>query len=131
MLGSVRSVSSGVRVNDSMHGVGKVRRVLPPEREHRAAVLVARAVPVRRVAVEAIGQLLPHEGRCAAGRRLARIEQRRARAPHHGRRDRAGLVMAHDVAELVEVVEAHDHHEGLRQFGMRVGRPRIAAARAD
>ena len=68
--------------------------------------------------MHAIGQLLPHEGGVAAGRRLARIEQRRARAPHHRRRDGAGLVVAHDVAELVDVVEPHDHHEGLRQLGV-------------
>ena len=30
----------------------------------------------------------------------------------------ASLVMAYDVAELIEVVEAHDHHQGLRQFGV-------------
>ena len=40
-------------------------------------------------------------------------------APHiTGRRDGAGLVVAHDVAELVDVIEPQDHHEGLRQLGV-------------
>ena len=95
-----------------------------------SAMLVAQAVPVAGIAVQAIRQLLPHEGGVAAGRRLARIEQGRARAPHHRRRDGAGLVMAHDVAELVDMVEPHDHHERLRQFGV-IGAGAVARRLAE
>ena len=55
---------------------------------------------------------------CFPSRRLTGIEQRRTRAPHHGRRDRPGLVMTNDVEELVDVIETDDGHERLRQLGM-------------
>ena len=93
-------------------------------------MLVAQAVPVVGIAVHAIGQLLPHERGVAAGRRLARIEHGRAGAPHHRRRDGAGFVMAHDVAELVHVIEPHDHHERLRQLGV-IGARAVARRLAE
>src|SRR5689334_18445800 len=88
----------------------------PPELKHDFSMLATRRVPARRIAVEPIRQFLPHESRVAARRRLARIEQCRAGAPHHGWRDRPRLVMTHDVEKLIDVIESHDHHEGLRKL---------------
>src|SRR5439155_213148 len=58
----------------------------------------------------------PHEGRVLAGRCLARIEQRRTRAPHHGRRDRAGFMVTDNVEELIDMIEPHDDHESSRKL---------------
>src|SRR5262249_24984588 len=63
-----------------------------------------------------VRQLLPHERGVAVSPRLAPGEQGRARAPHYRRRNGAGLVVAHDVGELVDVVEAEDHHERARKL---------------
>ena len=49
---------------------------------------------------------------------LARIEQGRTRAPHHGGRHGAGLVVPDDVEKLVDVIETDDGHERVRQLGM-------------
>ena len=65
-----------------------------PELQHGAAVLVSDRAPIR-ISAQAIGQFLPHERGVPAGRRLARIEHRRTRSPHHRGRDRSGLVSFH------------------------------------
>src|SRR5262245_31832814 len=56
--------------------VGEVGRVLLPELEHGAAVLLAQALPILRIAVHMVRQLLPHERGVAGSRRRARIETR-------------------------------------------------------
>src|ERR1700721_2094912 len=38
------------------HRVGEIGCVLPPEPEHGAAMLIARAIPIARVAVKSVGQ---------------------------------------------------------------------------
>src|SRR6185437_12434806 len=84
-------------------------------------MLVARHVPIRGIAMQAVGRFFPHEGGVQAGRRLARIEERRAGAPHDGGRYPALLVMPDHLGELVEVLETHDYHEGAVEFRMMRG----------
>src|SRR5262245_12542729 len=79
----------------------------------------AGAIPILRVAMQPVWQLLPHERSMAARRGLALVEQSRARAPHHGRRNRTALVMTHDIGELVHMVETEDDHEGTFKLRMR------------
>ena len=85
-------------------------------------MLLAQVVPIRRIAIDAIGKFFPHERGVLARRRLGWIEQRRASAPHHGWRNGAGLVVAHDLAKRVHVVEAENHHEGAGELRMRGAR---------
>src|SRR5690349_25136385 len=68
--------------------------------------------------MQAIGRLLPHEGGVPAGWRLAPIEKRGTGAPHDGGRDRALLMMPDHLRELIEVLKAHDHHEGTIELWM-------------
>src|SRR5487761_1412505 len=80
---------------------------------------VARGVPIARIAVQPIGQLLPHESGVPAGWSLAWVKACRTGSPHDGRRNGAGLVMADQIGELVDMIEPHDHHEAtveLRPF---------------
>src|SRR4029453_6457118 len=96
--------------------VAQVRRVLLPQVQHDAAVPLAGPIPIRRTPVKAIWHFLPHERRVLSLGSLTPLEQRWTRAPHHGRRDRSGLVMTNHVPELIDVIEPDDGHERLRQL---------------
>ena len=79
---------------------------------------VAGPLPASWVAPQAVRDLLPHERGVVAERRLRRIEEGGAGAPHHRRRHRARFVVAHDLGVLREVFEAEDHHERSFQVGV-------------
>src|SRR5207247_1332004 len=65
----------------------QIRCVFIPQVEHRLTVTLLLAIPVGGIAVEAIGQLLPHEGGVFSRRRLRRVKVGGTASPHHGRRD--------------------------------------------
>src|SRR5262249_52242907 len=88
-----------------------------PPFQHLLAVFILFAIPIVRVTVQGVRQLLPHERGMLAGRRLARIEQRRTCAPHHGRRDAVLLVGSDDLVELLHLLQTEDDHSGRSQLG--------------
>ena len=119
--GNVRSTSSGLRVNREIRFSFQVGRVPAPRVQHFISKSVPLRVPAFRISVQSVWRLFPHERGMLSCRRLRRIEQRGATAPHNVGRFSSALMARYHLEVTVHVVQPQNHHERLCQMGTVFG----------